>query len=207
MHVERPRTASPTISVTTCASNNQLDNAPMKSSMIVPVFISHNGNPSNEKLIYAMLDTQSDSSFVTEGTAKSLGLDGREIQLSLSTMTSSDKIIRGNRFEGLAVRGYNSQRRINLPEVYSRKMIPINRDHIPCEEMITGWTYLEPLRSELVPRMDIEVGVLIGYNCPKALVPKDVITTEDAEDGPFGLKTELGWGIVGVISRLPTLKN
>ena len=50
-----------------------------------------------------------------------------------------------------------------------------------------------------MPRGACEVGLLIGYDCSKALAPCDVITPPDDTEGPFGQKTRLGWGIVGVI--------
>ena len=37
----------------------------------------------------------------------------------------------------------------------------------------------------------------IGYNCIKALTPRDVITP--IGDGPYGQQTDLGWGIVGLV--------
>ena len=45
-----------------------------------------------------------------------------------------------------------------------------------------------------------DVGLLIGYDCSRALDPKEVISAPEGVDGPFGLRTELGWGLVGVIS-------
>ena len=48
-----------------------------------------------------------------------------------------------------------------------------------------------------MPLSQCEIGLLIGYNCPRALLPREVIPQVD--DGPFGQKTDLGWKIVGVI--------
>ena len=42
---------------------------------------------------------------------------------------------------------------------------------------------------------DCEVGLLIGYNCPKALLSRDVIS--GSEDQPYALKSAFGWSIVG----------
>ena len=196
-----PQGPPSTVSVTACASNNHLSGAPRKSSMIVPIFISHCDNPEREELVYAMLDTQSDSSFVTENTARALGLKGKEVHLSLSTMTTNDRVIKCSRFNNLEIRGYESNKRIVLPQAYSRKSIPVNRQHIPSADMTKGWPHLEPLKSKLVPKLSCEVGVLIGYDCSKALEPQEVISVAKDEDGPFGLRTDLGWGIVGVIGN------
>ena len=36
----------------------------------------------------------------------------------------------------------------------------------------------------------------IGYNCTKALTPRDIIAPTG--NGPYGQRTDLGWGRVGV---------
>ena len=101
-------------SVTAFASNNFADRAPQKSSMVVPVWVSHVSNPNKEQLIYTRLDSQSDSCFITVNTAEALGLQGKETRLSLSTMTTNDKLIKCNRFECVTVRGFGSERLINI---------------------------------------------------------------------------------------------
>ena len=205
MHANESSTVNPPqqSSATTCASNDPSAHAIRKSSMVVPVYVSHTDNPNKHKMVFAMLDTQSDTSFITEKTARDLGLVGRDVRLSLSTMTSSDKIIKCKRFNGLQVRGCNSQVNIALPGVFSRPAIPINYDHIPCAEMLNDWPHLEKLRDHLVPKIGCEVGLLIGYNCPRALVTTEVISAPNNSDCPYGLKTELGWSIMGVITRSP----
>ena len=188
-------------SVTACASNNSTTMTPYKSAMVVPTYISHCSNPDKEVLVYTMIDSQSDSSFVTERTAEALGLEGREIRLSLSTMTANNKVVKCNRFSGLEVRGYGSKLKISLPNLYSRKTIPINRQHIPSSDMIDGWPHLEPLREILVPKLNCDVGLLIGYDCPRALYPREVLGATGNGDGPFGQRTDLGWSIVGVVRQ------
>ena len=46
--------------------------------------------------------------------------------------------------------------------------------------------------------LDIDIGLLIGYNCSNALIPREVIAGESNE--PYAVKTDLGWSIVGSIS-------
>ena len=46
----------------------------------------------------------------------------------------------------------------------------------------------------------LEIGLLIGCNCPKAIKPKEVILGK-GED-PYAVRTLLGWGIIGPISPL-----
>ena len=202
MHEEErtPGGSSAAVSVTACASSSHLDCTPRKSSIVVPIFISHRDHPEREELVYGLLDSQSDSSFITDRTARALGLRGREVLLSLSTMTANDKVIKCSKFDNLEIRGYNDKKKLALPSAYGRKTIPINRQHIPSVDMIKGWPHLETLREKLVPKLDCEVGALIGYDCPQALQPREVISAARGSNGPFGQKTDLGWGIVGIIS-------
>ena len=191
----------PAVPITACASSRDSNSTPQKSSMVIPVRISHIDNPDKGKIIYAMLDSQSDSSFITDNTARALGLQGTETRLSLSTMTSSDRVVKCRRYRGLEVQGINSSIKIRLPQVYSRKSIPINYKYIPCSEMVEDWPHLHPLRGKLAPRLNHEVGILIGFDCPEALFPQDVISAPRSSGGPFGWKSDLGWGIVGVIGK------
>ena len=80
--------------------------------------------------------------------------------------------------------------------------MPINKNHIPTPETAEHWPYLRKLSSELHPLQDCDVGLLIGYNCTKALMPREVIPDPD-DSGPYGLRTDLGWSIVGVVSFCP----
>jgi len=172
------------------------DSFTCKSTMVLPVYLSHNSCPDREVLVYALLDTQSDTSFVSEQTAADLGVNGVDTTLVLSTLTSENALVKSVRISGLTVRGHSSQIVVHLPPVYTKECIPACRDNIPTPEMASTWPYLEPVASQLMPKTDCDIGLLIGYNCPKALVPRDVIPPFG--DGPFAQKTDLGWAIVGL---------
>ena len=51
------------------------------------------------------------------------------------------------------------------------------------------------IANELLPLLDIDIGLLIGYDCTAALDPLERIPS--ANNGPFALKTLLGWSIIG----------
>ncbi|XP_062610192.1 uncharacterized protein LOC134271972 [Saccostrea cucullata] len=173
--------------------------ASSKSTMILPVYVSHKENPERERLVYALLDTQSDTTFILEKTSRALGLTGRPVKLMLSTMYAENKAIDSCKIGGLVVRGFNSEHRIRLPETYTRAIMPANRSHIPTPEVARRWPHLEAIADELLPLTDCEVGLLIGYNCVKALTPRDVIVP--SEDGPYGQRTDLGWSVVGIMEN------
>jgi hypothetical protein len=164
--------------------------------MILPVFISHCDNPEKELLVYALLDTQSDTTFMLDSTREALGLSGVDVKLSLSTLHAENKTVSSKRVKGLQVRGYDNQIRISLPIAYTREIMPANRSHIPTPEHARCLS-LECISDKLVPLMEADIGLLIGYNCPQALVPREVITPDG--NGPYAQKTDLGWTIVGTI--------
>ena len=168
-----------------------------KCSMIVPVYISHCDSPGSEILIYALLDTQSDTTFILEDACNALGLTGIDVQLSLSTMYAENRVVESQKIKGLSVRGFDSSLRIPLPAAYTRNIMPANRAHIPTPEMARMWPHLEPIADQLMELNPCQIGLLIGYNCPRCLIPREVIAP--VTDGPFGQKTDLGWGIVGVV--------
>lgn len=178
-------------------SNSRAHN---KNSMVLPVYLSHHDNPEYERLVYAMLDTQSDTTFILEDTCKSLGLSGTAVTLNLSIMLAENKTVNSTKLKGLMVRGHNSTLRIPLPNTFSRNIIPANRDHIPTPDIARFWPHLSNITDKLMPIADCEIGLLIGYNCSQALMPREVIPPDG--DGPYGQRTDLGWGIVGIVDPL-----
>ena len=57
------------------------------------------------------------------------------------------------------------------------------------------WNQLKPTASKLMPYgSDLEVGLLIGINCLKAIKPRKIIP--GANTDPYGIRTDLGWVIV-----------
>ena len=169
-------------------------------SMIVPVYVSSVQEPQREQLVYAMLDTQSDASFITEKTCSSLGLDGPSTDLILSTMSGDGEVVQAKKIRNVVVRGFNSEKKLELPTLYTTPDIPGNKTHVPTCDTAKEWSYLQPLADELPPLLDVEFGLLIGYNCPQALTPREVITSLTNPKEPYAQRTDLGWSIVGISS-------
>ena len=45
---------------------------------------------------------------------------------------------------------------------------------------------------------NIEVGILVGANCMKALEPMEIISSRNG--GPYAYRTKLGWCLVGPVT-------
>lgn len=166
------------------------------SSMIVPVWVSHKDNPTHEILVYALLDTQSDTTFILDQTCESLQCPMEPASLKLMTMTSQQNV-KCNRVSDLSVRSLKHGQKIKLPMSYTRQYIPIDKSHIPTPSKAKAWPHLQRISYYLSETLDCEIGLLIGYNCPQALAPVETIVAPG--NNPFAIRTELGWSIVGAL--------
>ncbi len=162
-----------------------------RTTMIVPVYLS---TDHKQVLTYAMLDTQSDATFINRDIGDALGAPCTDVSLCLTTMSGSSTR-EAQRFTDLKIRSPMSNITIDMPAAYAIDDIPITKDHIPSAETAQRWDHLSHLTTEMMPLQDADVGVLIGVNCPQALAPLHVIRGKDSE--PYAIQTVLGWSIVG----------
>ncbi|KAJ8015871.1 hypothetical protein DPEC_G00001030 [Dallia pectoralis] len=185
---------------TTAITSHKVENGEpsTNTSMNVPVWVSTESNAGSEKLVYALLDTQSDTVFVDRDLSNKLQADSFPVRLKLTTMMAKDVVMPSENVSGLRVRGYSSPVVLNLPPAYTKDSIPVNRTHIPTCDTARHWKHLSTIVDTIPPLQDCEVGLLIGYSCPKALAPKQVILGGD--DEPYAVHTDLGWSIVGRLS-------
>jgi hypothetical protein len=182
----------------TICHSNQASNKSL-STAIVPVWVSSTDNPQNEVLVYALLDSMSDLCFILDETSDKLQANHSNASLKLGTMSSLETRISCRKFSNLQVRAFNSSTTISLPPAYSRGFIPVDRSHIPTPEKASRWEHLSCVASELPPLQSCEVGLLIGYNCSQAFIPRQTVIGQDHE--PFAYRTDLGWGIIGNVGR------
>ena len=88
---------------------------------------------------------------------------------------------------------------IKLPKMFSQDDLPVVANEIVTPDNIKQWKYLHRIIPEMTIDKDLEVGLLIGANCLRALEPQEVISSQD--DGPYAFKTRLGWCMVGPITE------
>ena len=115
-------------------------------------------------------------------------------------MTGVNQQVSSRKCSGFKVQGYNSPEVIDLPVVFSRPDIPIDRSHIPKSDSFENFSYLKDITSQLSYFPHIEIGLLIGYNCAKASVPLKVVLGSNNSQ-PYAVQTPLGWTIVGSASH------
>ncbi|KAI2644104.1 Isoleucine--tRNA ligase [Labeo rohita] len=113
--------------------------------------------PDQEVLVYALLNTQSDTTFILGEVAQELNTKKENVSLQLSTMSAKATVIPCQKLTNLQVRGYNSEKRIPLPTVFTQKFIPANRSHIPTSETALKWPHLKQLADKIPPPLDCKL--------------------------------------------------
>ena len=116
-------------------------------------------------------------------------MSGTEVKLSLSTMYAANKVVTSTKVNRLVVRGINDGPRIFLPNAFTRSIMPGNLNHISTSDIARMWPHLEKIADHIQHLRDCEIGLLIRYNCPRALAPREVVTS--SKDGQYGLRTEV----------------
>ena len=114
--------------------------------MIVSVWLSSSKRPEEEVLVYAILDTQSDSTFILKETCDELDADKQpsfDWKLSLVKSQSSTA-----RVSGLQVRGYYSDLKIPIPVAYTSTSIPVDEDHILTTTTAKNWSHLRLIEDK-----------------------------------------------------------
>ena len=165
---------------------------------IVEVVLFHKDNPEKEMKVYALLDDASDTTFVTTQVQQELGIEGVKTSLDLSTMLGREKLM-VERVDGLVARRLDGRTQVELPKAYARQSIPCRRDQIPTPEIADKWPHFEKIRDKIPPyEENVEVALLIGYNCPKAIKSREVI--HGKSDEPYAVRTLLRWSIVGPVA-------
>ena len=188
--------------VSNCASTSDVT---VVNSMILPVWLHHKDRPQTEVLVYALLDNASDTTFIKTSTLKDLGVEGPELRLKLYTMHGKAEIP-VQKVDGLVVERFDKKVQIELPKSYSRDSIPSRRNQIPRSETASMWPHLQRIENKIPPYQEqLEVGILIGCNCPRAIKPREVITGKG--DDPYAIRTLLGWGIIGPVTPVKELLN
>ncbi|XP_071088920.1 uncharacterized protein [Haliotis cracherodii] len=180
--------------VTTSCSAATSDAMETVLQSILPVTVHLEDSDVNIKT-YAFLDNGSSGCFMTEDLQCQLGAPSTQTTLKLRTMHGID-IVPTSVVTGLVVMDIDCANPVPLPKTYVKNDIPVNRDQIPDPTFLKKWPYLRDMANKL-PRVypNLEVGLLIGSNCPQALEPQQVIPSGD--NGPFAVLYKHGWTVNG----------
>ena len=163
-------------------------------SLILPVTLSTSSNDINVK-VYAILDSQSDVSFITSNVYSRLNVKGEKTKLRITTILGEESV-ESTRVKGIYISGAEDQR-ILLPPLYTSSLSK-DSANIPDKEVARRYKHLQPIVSKINSKdSEREIGILIGLNCSKLLRPLKVIL--GGSEDSYAVETMLGWAIVGYI--------
>ena len=161
---------------------------------IIPVLVTNKANNKALKT-YAFYDNGSVGCFLTENLRHRLEAPGTKTTLQLGTM-HGQSLVESIVVKDLIVTDPDGRNPIELPRAYTRDEIPVNHDQIPTPEIVSRLEHLKEIANEIPAYdRDLDIGLLIGSNCPAALVPLKVVP--NMGDGPFALKLNHGWTVSG----------
>ncbi|KAG1653031.1 Pro-Pol polyprotein [Nymphon striatum] len=136
--------------------------------------------------IHTLLDSGSTNSFCTEQLAEQLNIKGEKTTLNLSTLEKSQS---KRLSEVVSLTVNNGDNSLFMSRVYLVKSIPV--PVINFKDTLNTIKYLKDIKLPQTGKVDI----LIGQDCPEALIPLDV--RKGKEGGPYAIKTCLGWSLCG----------
>ena len=89
---------------------------------------------------------------------------------------------------------------LSLSKLYARWEVPVDKEEIATPTKFKEWKHLRSISNVIVQKDDVQVGLLIGANCMKALKPTKIIHSEGG--GQYVYKTRFGWCVVGPINYI-----
>ena len=162
---------------------------------LVPVKVKAPGSDVTMKT-YAFLDNGSNASFCSEELATQLGLSGRPTPLTLTTMEREESKS-ASRVVSLQVMDLEEENAVELSCVFTRPKLPVEVENGAQQEDVDRWPHLAGIR---IPKIDANVGLLIGSDAPEILQPKEV--RESCHSGPYATRTIFGWVVNGPLGRV-----
>ena len=172
----------------TCASVHM--GSQVISMSVVPVELLHE-NSNKVISTHALLDSCSKGTFFMKSTVDTFGIDG------------APKLITTKNFNGdvtnTSVEGSGKNKWVKISKTFSWDELQVDAENIAIPEKIAKREYLDEILREISQSSDVEIGLLIGANCSKALEPNKIIPSRNG--GPYAFRTILGWCVVGPVQK------
>jgi hypothetical protein len=144
---------------------------------------------------FALLDSGSNVTLCQDGLLEALGVKGRKEVMRLTTLEKVDSLS-DVRVASLSVSDLRGDCTLDLGSVRARSELHISHGNRVTEEEVERWPHLREL--PLHHAESHEVTLLIGQDCPEALIPLSIVAGGKGE--PYAIRTRLGWTVSGPVS-------
>ena len=145
---------------------------------------------------YALLDSGSNVSLCQDKLLHLLKARGRTERMSLTTLEKENNETMA-RVISLRISNLDGSDEITIPQVFARPNLRLSSSNLVTEAEVWKWPHLKDLPLHHAEIDD--VALLIGQDCPEALMPLTTIPGGKGE--PYAVRTRLGWSISGPISN------
>ena len=162
---------------------------------IVPVIIN------DQCKVYALLDTGSTNTFVTQRLATQLKLKGKEVSYSMSTLGHSSEV--SSKTVSTNVTSVDANEKLKADNVLIVGSIPVR---YPTNSVdINVCPHLADLPMSRVGN-DVRVDVLIGMDNAFAVMPLEVRCGSSDRRQPYATRTLFGWSLNGPVDNKSCLQ-
>ena len=151
--------------------------------------------PKGETEVCALLDTGSNTTLIKKEIINKLGITGKRNDINVNTVIGNS-VLAATECE-LTARAMDRSDEVHMTGVYALEQLPLRLRARVKEEDTQRWSHLAS-----IPRANLDgraVDMIIGCDQTKAHWIQDVRLGKEGQ--PFGLKTPLGWVILGPVHR------
>lgn len=162
-------------------------------TLLVRVFPKE--QPQHAKLMYAVIDDQSNRSLVSPEFFELFNIQSYSTSYMLSSCGGTIQTS-GRKAEGFVVESYDSSCKMNLPTLIECSQVPNVRDEIPTQDIALHYSHLRDV-ARFIPPLDHDADIIL-------LLGRDIIQAHHVLDQrigygnqPYAQKLHLGWAIIG----------
>lgn len=172
-----------------CGSNDTSKNC----SKVVLVDITLHGSSAESLRCYAIIDEQSNSTFVDPKVAQHFNVTGPLHDYNIKTLTGAQTMTQGLIIHGLQVKGINERKRYTLQPAATNPFLPDCKDEVATPTTVEAHPHIRNFAKNFPP-LDTKAQVLL-------LIGRDsgfcMLTRCYGNIPPFVHHTALGWSLVG----------
>lgn len=162
------------------------------------VNVYHEGNKTQSRRMYAILDEQSNCSLARTEFFEEFQIKGSSFLYSLKTCAGL-KETTGRRASGYIVESLDKNVSLRLPTLLEYNQIPNVHSEIPTPDAARCFSHLKDIADE-IPAIDPDASILLLLGRDLIRIHKVRQQINGSHDAPFAQKLGLVWVVVGDVS-------
>ena len=140
------------------------------------------------------MDNGSDTTLCLNSLVESLGVSGKPVHFSLSSINAENTRRLGYEV-ALNVTALDSDDPILLDKVWTVDRLPISKRSVPSDEDVSQWPHLKGLKFPRIDGEENAVAILIGNDVPEVHWVYE--KRRGRRKQPYAVRTPLCWMLIG----------